>query len=95
MVAENHYQAGYRKPDQDDVFNETQADLGAGCDSDADDRDITSITRMTAVLMRMFGHVLVELEPNTARTDGARTTTPEIDPTSVPAIINHPVRKPR
>ena len=56
---------------------------------------ITTITRMTAVLMRMLGQVLVELEPKTARTDGARTTTPEIDPTSVPAIISQPVRKPR
>jgi len=56
---------------------------------------ITAMTRTTAVLIAMFGHVLVELEPKTARTDGARTTTPEIDPTSVPAIISQPVRKPR
>ena len=56
---------------------------------------ITIMIRMMAVLIRMSGHVLVDVEPNTASTDGARTTTPETAPTSVPVIISHPVRKPR
>jgi hypothetical protein len=37
---------------------------------------ITSVTRPTAVPIAMFAHVLVELEPKTARTDGPRTSTP-------------------
>jgi hypothetical protein len=37
---------------------------------------ITSMTRPTAVPIAMFAHVLVELEPKTARTDGPRTSTP-------------------
>jgi|GEM_PF-5060671 hypothetical protein len=44
---------------------------------------ITTMIRRMAVLIRMFGHVLVDVEPNTASTDGARTTTPETTPTSV------------
>src|SRR5216683_5853179 len=56
---------------------------------------ITSITRMTAVAMPIFGPVPAELEPKTARTDGARTTTPASDPMRLPVIISHPVRKPR
>ena len=56
---------------------------------------ITSMTRMTAVLMRIFGHVLVAAVLKMASTDGARTTTPEIAPTRLPAIISQPVRKPR
>ena len=56
---------------------------------------ITSMTTMTAVLIPMFGHVLVAAAPKTARTEGARTTTPEIAPTRVPVIISQPARKPR
>jgi hypothetical protein len=56
---------------------------------------ISSITRMTAVLIRILGQVLVELLLKTARTDGERITTPETAPTRLPAIISQPVRKPR
>src|ERR1700746_1411037 len=56
---------------------------------------ITSMAMMTIVLMMTFGHLAVALPPKTARTDGPRTTTPEIDATKVPAIISQPVRKPR
>ena len=38
---------------------------------------ITIRTTMTAVLMKIFGQVLTALTPKMARTDGARTTTPE------------------
>ena len=38
---------------------------------------ITVRTTMTALLMMMFGHVATLLTPAMARTDGARTTTPE------------------
>ena len=55
----------------------------------------SNTTAITAVLMAMFGVVLTELEPNTASTDGASTTTPEIAPVRLPAIISQPVIKPR
>ena len=54
-----------------------------------------SMMSMTAVLMRILGQVLVELELNTASTDGARITTPETAPTRLPAIISQPVKNPR
>jgi hypothetical protein len=56
---------------------------------------ITSKTTMTMLLIRMFGQVLRALSPKMARTDGARTTTPAMAPNRLPAIISHPVMKPR
>ena len=38
---------------------------------------ISSITKMTAVAIRMFGQVLVAESLKMASTDGARITTPE------------------
>lgn len=55
---------------------------------------ITSTAKMTAVLMPMFGHVLVVAALKMASTDGASTTTPGIPPTRLPVIISQPVRKP-
>ena len=43
----------------------------------------------------MFGHVLVEFAPKIARTEGARTTTPEIVPIRLPATISQPVTNPK
>ena len=56
---------------------------------------ITSKTTMTAVLMKIFGQVLTALTPAMARTDGARTTTPETAAIRLAAIISHPVMNPR
>jgi hypothetical protein len=43
---------------------------------------IASMTMMRAVLMPIFGHALAAVEPKTASTAGARTTTTEIVPTT-------------
>ena len=54
-----------------------------------------SMTMVTAVLMKMFGQVLVALAPKMARTAGERTTTTEIVPIRQPASISQPTMKPR
>jgi hypothetical protein len=49
----------------------------------------------SAVSIPMFPQVAVELEPNTASTDGASTSTPLRVPITKAATISQPVRKPR
>ena len=56
---------------------------------------IASMTTHEAVSMPILAQVLVEVEPNTASTDGPRTTTSATVPTMLPTTISQPVRKPR
>ena len=54
-----------------------------------------SMITPTPVPMPMFAHVLVELEPKTASTDGPSTSTPLTVAIMYAAIISQPVMKPR
>src|ERR1700761_1413078 len=54
-----------------------------------------SMTTPTAVPIAMFDQVLVELDPNTASTEGPSTSTPLTVAMMYAAIISQPVRKPR
>ena len=56
---------------------------------------ITSMTKMTAVLMAMSGQVLAAFCPATASTDGPRTAVLAVVPMRFPAIISQPVKNPR
>jgi len=56
---------------------------------------ITSMTTDTPVAIQMSAHGPAEPAPNTARTDGPITSTPDTAPVTYPAIISQPVRNPR
>ena len=58
-----------RQPDQDQVLHQRHADLGAGRDADADDRD-DQHHDPDRVPIPIQAQVLVDVEPNTASTDG-------------------------
>ncbi len=55
---------------------------------------ITSMTRTTTVSMAKFGGMAEEEEPNTASTDGPRTTVVLTVPMMPPMIISQPTMKP-
>ena len=54
-----------------------------------------SMMMPTAAPMAMYPQVLVELEPNTASTEGPSSRTSATVPMMYAAIISQPVRKPR
>ena len=54
-----------------------------------------SMMMPTAAPMAMYCQVLVELEPNTASTEGPSSRTSATVPMMYAAIISQPVRKPR
>ena len=56
---------------------------------------MTSMTMPTAAPIAMYCQVLVELEPNTARTEGPSSRTSATVPMMYAEIISQPVRKPR
>ena len=56
---------------------------------------MTSMMMPTAAPMAMYCQVLVELDPNTASTDGPSSRTSATVPMMYAAIISQPVRKPR